>query len=258
MGKCSVKLSTTNNPDDLAGDLGTYIKQIGGLADSMISAAAKEFFESTARWRYVSHKVELASGDQQIDLDMPDGLGVRVRAPIFQLYQRGSHDKCDEIKVYERKDGAQADLDNTDFYNCDKALAFYQPVNGKIIFSRPIEEDSTFRLELILWPLTFDAIECVPDEIMSTYREGIISFAIQKAMEIPDKPWTTPKEGYSPNLFASLHANKAAKHMKSAKNYHRTTTGEGRPFTDKFSSTISSNGRKDRGYGRHGYHRHRW
>lgn len=262
MGKCSVKLPEGTSADELNATLGNYIKQIGALGDSMLAMAAREFFEATTRWRYVDYNIELEAGDQQIDFELPDGVKARARAPVFMRYERCPHDQCDEIKVYERKDGAQADLDNTAFNQCyshGKPRSFHQPVNGKIILDRPIECDSMFRIELILWPYTFEGIECVPEEIMSTYQEGIVSLAITKAMEIPDKPWTMPKDGYSPNMFAGIHKQKAEDHKKSARNYHRNNVGEGRPFGDRFRSRTSSNGRHGSRYNySHRNRLHKW
>ena len=239
MGDCSIQLPSSSSKEDLTGRLRNYIKDLGSLDVSLLTDAAKHFFEESTRWRQVDIVVQLSCGDQQIDINLPDGIGNRVMGPIHM--QVG--DNCDEYEVYRRKDGNRSWHRNVDERYCATPMAFYEPQPGKVVFSEPLDADCTFRLELALWPETFNAIDCIPSSITDKYRDGLISLAIVKAMEIPDQKWTTPKEGYSPKYFASLHAEKAYAALRSAKRYHTSNLSEARPFGDRMSAAARTRSR---------------
>jgi len=269
MGSCSVKLPAGSDKRNLESRLNNIIQDMGPLSESLLGDAAREFFQETTRWRYQA-TVELSCGDQHIDLEIPDGLRARLVDPI-KLQMHG----CDEYDVYERKDQNRSDDRNNGYggyenrqigsygstsnyrgsigywrSNCDRPLAFYQPHSNKILFSEPVEH-CTVELVIIFWPKDFNAIDCVPETLMEDYRDGIIGMAVEKAMELPQKPWTTPSEGYSPNRVKETYSLKAHKAMEAAKLFYSANISSRRPHGDRMSAARNGQSR------RHG-RLHRW
>ena len=111
MGSCRVELPVGGDSLSLVGRLDNYVQNMGDLAQDFVADAAKEFFQRTNRWRQVDVMVQLEPGDQQIDIEVPEGIGARVNGTIglrVGEQEGGRHDRCDEFEVYRRKDGSSS------------------------------------------------------------------------------------------------------------------------------------------------------
>ena len=253
MGSCRVELPVGGDSLSLVGRLDNYLQNMGDLAQDFVADAAKEFFQRTNRWRQVDVMVQLEPGDQQIDIEVPEGIGARVNGTIglrVGEQEGGRHDRCDEFEVYRRKDGSSSYSRNEEEFFCgyDEPMSYYEPHPGTVIFSEPLTENCTYRIELILWPITLEGIDCVPEKILSMYRDGIVSLAIVKAMEMPGKAWSKRTKENDPDKFAAIHYKKAEKHIASARRYHTKNVNEARPFGSRYSASQRTRNSRRRGY----------
>ena len=258
MGSCRVELPVGGDSLSLVGRLDNYVQNMGDLAQDFVADAAKEFFQRTNRWRQVDVMVQLEPGDQQIDIEVPEGIGARVNGTIglrVGEQEGGRHDRCDEFEVYRRKDGSSSYSRNEEEFFCgyDEPMSYYEPHPGTVIFSEPLTENCTYRIELILWPITLEGVDCVPESIMTKYRDGIVSLAIVRALEMPEKKWTKRTKEYNPDKFYQIHYARSEKNIKSARRYHTKNTSEGRPYGSRYSAVQRTKNSRRRGY--YGYGR---
>ena len=157
MGSCRVELPVGGDSLSLVGRLDNYVQNMGDLAQDFVADAAKEFFQRTNRWRQVDVMVQLEPGDQQIDIEVPEGIGARVNGTIGLRVgdqEGGRHDRCDEFEVYRRKDGSSSYSRNEEEFYCghDEPMSYYEPHPGTVIFSEPLTENCTYRCLLYTSP----------------------------------------------------------------------------------------------------------
>lgn len=172
-------------------DAAQQIKQLlPGIPNAVVkrelSDAAVKLCVDAEIWRYDFERLEVAAGDDFVEL--PTEEGVRV-ARVIEVFSDGGRGKCGacggsqcDIRIPERKD----------IWRCKGNQYWYENMPGKVLLNEP-SAGETLRASVALSPERGG--DQFPEALMLKYQDLITNGALMMAHMMPGQEWTDSDRG---------------------------------------------------------------
>lgn len=174
-------------------DAAQQIKQLlPGIPDKVIR---RELSDATVRlcleaeiWRYDFERLDVAEGDDFVDLPTDEGVRVARVIEVFTDAGKGDCSGCGgssggcDIRIPERKD----------IWRCKGNQYWYENMPGRVLLNEP-SKGETFRAAVALAPERGG--DQFPENLMLKYQDGIMNGALMMAHMMPGQEWTDSERG---------------------------------------------------------------